>query len=89
MALKVHGEKNDVVKAKAAVLGEPSHIALIEKPIPDVAALDALIRLATTTICDTDVCTLEGHRAPTPTLHSLAPCHPPLARGRERHGPRA
>jgi D-arabinose 1-dehydrogenase-like Zn-dependent alcohol dehydrogenase len=60
MALKAHAEKNDMVKVKAAVLVEPGRIALIEKPIPHVGPLDALIRLATTTICGTDVRILKG-----------------------------
>jgi hypothetical protein len=33
---------------------------LDEKPIPDVGALDALVRITTTTICGTDVHILKG-----------------------------
>lgn len=45
---------------KAAIFVETGHIALDEKPIPDVGPLDALIRIMTTTICGTDVHILKG-----------------------------
>jgi threonine dehydrogenase-like Zn-dependent dehydrogenase len=45
---------------KAAIFVETGHIALDEKPIPDVGPLDALIRITTTTICGTDVHILKG-----------------------------
>ncbi len=45
---------------KAAVFVEPGRIVLQDKPIPDVGALDALIRVTTTTICGTDVHILKG-----------------------------
>jgi alcohol dehydrogenase len=45
---------------KAAVFVEPGRIVLDEKPIPDVGALDALVRVTTTTICGTDVHILKG-----------------------------
>lgn len=47
-------------KMKAAVFVEKGRIALTEKPIPDVGAQDALIRITTTTICGTDVHILKG-----------------------------
>jgi threonine dehydrogenase-like Zn-dependent dehydrogenase len=40
---------------KAAIFVEPGRIVLGEKPIPEVGATDALIRITTTTICGTDV----------------------------------
>ena len=40
---------------KAAVFIEPGRIVLQDKAIPDVAPLDALIRITTTTICGTDM----------------------------------
>jgi threonine dehydrogenase-like Zn-dependent dehydrogenase len=45
---------------KAAVFVEPNRIVLDDKPISDVGPLDALIRLATTTICGTDIHILKG-----------------------------
>lgn len=45
---------------KAAVFVEPGRIVLQDKPIPDVGAQDALIRVTTTTICGTDVHILKG-----------------------------
>lgn len=45
---------------KAAVFVEPGRIVLDEKPIPNVGATDALIRITTTTICGTDVHILKG-----------------------------
>ncbi|MFG1302575.1 NAD(P)-dependent alcohol dehydrogenase [Xanthobacter autotrophicus] len=47
-------------KMKAAIFVEKNRIVLGEKPIPDVGALDALIRITTTTICGTDVHILKG-----------------------------
>src|SRR3984893_14365124 len=47
-------------KMKAAVFVEPGRIILDEKPIPDIGALDALVRITTTTICGTDVHILKG-----------------------------
>ena len=47
-------------KMKSTVFVEPGRIALEEKPIPDVGANDALIRITTTTICGTDVHILKG-----------------------------
>ena len=45
---------------KAALFVEPRRIVLDEKPIPEVGANDALIRITTTTICGTDVHILKG-----------------------------
>jgi len=47
-------------RMKAAIFVEPGRIVLEDKPIPDVGALDALIRITTTTICGTDVHILKG-----------------------------
>ena len=47
-------------KMKAAIFVEPGRIVLDEKPIPNVGALDALLRVTTTTICGTDVHILKG-----------------------------
>lgn len=53
---------------KAAVFVEPGRIALREKPIPEVGATDALIRVTTTTICGTDVHILKGEYPVKPGL---------------------
>ncbi|MFN0022754.1 MAG: NAD(P)-dependent alcohol dehydrogenase [Parvularculaceae bacterium] len=45
---------------KAAVFAEPGRIVLDEMPIPDIGALDALMRVTTTTICGTDIHILKG-----------------------------
>jgi alcohol dehydrogenase len=45
---------------KAAVFIEPGRIELADKPMPDVGANDALVRITTTTICGTDVHILKG-----------------------------
>ncbi|KKO04631.1 hypothetical protein LCGC14_0084590 [marine sediment metagenome] len=47
-------------KMRATIFIEPGRIALGEKPIPDVGANDALLRITTTTICGTDVHILKG-----------------------------
>ena len=47
-------------KMKAAVFIKPGQIALEEKPIPEIGALDALVRVTTTTICGTDIHILKG-----------------------------
>ena len=47
-------------KMKAAVFIKPGRIALEEKPIPEIGALDALVRVTTTTICGTDIHILKG-----------------------------
>ena len=45
---------------KATVFVEPRRIALEERPIPAVGPLDALVRITTTTICGTDVHSVNG-----------------------------
>ena len=45
---------------KAAIFVEPGRIVLVEKPVPEVGPLDALIRITTTTICGTDIHILKG-----------------------------
>ena len=45
---------------RATVFVEPGRIEIQERPIPDVGALDALVRITTTTICGTDVHILKG-----------------------------
>ena len=47
-------------KMKAAVFIKPGRIALDEKSIPEIGALDALLRITTTTICGTDIHILKG-----------------------------
>ena len=47
-------------KMKAAIFVEPGRIVLDDKPVPDVGALDALVRITTTTICGTDIHILKG-----------------------------
>ncbi len=47
-------------KMKVTIFVEPGRIALDERPIPDVGALDALVRVTTTTICGTDVHIMKG-----------------------------
>lgn len=51
---------------KAAVFVEPGKIVLDERPIPEVGAGDALIKVTTTTICGTDVHILRGEYAVAP-----------------------
>ena len=62
-------------KMKATVFVEPGRIALDDKPIPDVAANDALIRITTTTICGTDVHILKGEY---PVARGLTVGHEPV-----------
>lgn len=45
---------------RAAIFVEPGRIVLDDKRIPDVGALEALVRITTTTICGTDVHILKG-----------------------------
>jgi len=60
---------------KAAVFIEPGRIVLDQKPIPDVGATDALIRITTTTICGTDVHILKGEY---PVAKGLTVGHEPV-----------
>jgi alcohol dehydrogenase len=60
---------------KAAIFVEPGRIVLESKPIPDVGALDALMRITTTTICGTDVHILKGEY---PVAKGLTIGHEPV-----------
>lgn len=60
---------------KAAIFAEPNRIVLDDKPMPDVGALDALIRITTTTICGTDVHILKGEY---PVARGLTVGHEPV-----------
>ncbi|HEX8654024.1 MAG TPA: NAD(P)-dependent alcohol dehydrogenase [Allosphingosinicella sp.] len=60
---------------KAAIFIEPGRIVLGEKPIPDVGATDALLRITTTTICGTDVHILKGEY---PVAKGLTIGHEPV-----------
>jgi threonine dehydrogenase-like Zn-dependent dehydrogenase len=60
---------------KAAVFIEPGRIELADKPLPDVGANDALVRITTTTICGTDVHILKGEY---PVARGLTVGHEPV-----------
>jgi alcohol dehydrogenase len=60
---------------KAAIFVEPGRIILDQKPIPDVGATDALVRITTTTICGTDVHILKGEY---PVARGLTVGHEPV-----------
>lgn len=60
---------------KAAIFVEPGRIVLDDKPIPDIGANDALIRLTTTTICGTDIHILKGEY---PVRKGLTVGHEPV-----------
>jgi len=60
---------------KAAVFIEPGRIELVDKPIPPVGPNDALVRIATTTICGTDVHILKGEY---PVARGLTIGHEPV-----------
>jgi threonine dehydrogenase-like Zn-dependent dehydrogenase len=60
---------------KAAIFVEPGRIVLEQKPIPNVGATDALIRITTTTICGTDVHILKGEY---PVARGLTVGHEPV-----------
>ncbi|MBA4741699.1 MAG: NAD(P)-dependent alcohol dehydrogenase [Azoarcus sp.] len=53
---------------KATVFTAPGRIELVDKPVPDIGPLDALIRITTTTICGTDVHILKGEYPVQPGL---------------------
>lgn len=59
----------------ATVFVNPGHLALREKPIPDVGANDALVRITTTTICGTDIHILKGEY---PVSEGLTIGHEPV-----------
>jgi alcohol dehydrogenase len=60
---------------KAAIFVERGRIVLDDKPVPEVGALDALIRITTTTICGTDVHILKGEY---PVARGLTIGHEPV-----------
>jgi threonine dehydrogenase-like Zn-dependent dehydrogenase len=60
---------------RAAIFVEPGRIVLGEKPIPEVGATDALLRITTTTICGTDVHILKGEY---PVARGLTIGHEPV-----------
>src|SRR5262245_57280645 len=62
-------------KMKAAVFVEPGRIVLDEKPVPDVDATSALVRITTTTICGTDIHILKGEY---PVARGLTGGHEPV-----------
>ena len=60
---------------RAAVFVEPGRIVLDDKRMPDVGALEALMRITTTTICGTDVHILKGEY---PVAKGLTIGHEPV-----------
>lgn len=60
---------------KAAIFVEPGRIVLDQKPIPEVGATDALVRVTTTTICGTDIHILKGEY---PVAKGLTVGHEPV-----------
>jgi alcohol dehydrogenase len=64
-----------MAKMRAAIFVEPGRVVLDEKPVPDVGALDALLRVTTTTICGTDVHILKGEY---PVARGLTIGHEPV-----------
>ncbi len=60
---------------RAAVFVEPGRIVLQDKPVPEVGALDALLRITTTTICGTDIHILKGEY---PVARGLTVGHEPV-----------
>lgn len=57
-----------MINMKAAVFIEPGRIVLQDKPVPDIGATDALVRITTTTICGTDIHILKGEYPVKPGL---------------------
>ena len=60
---------------KATIFVEPGRIELEDKPVPDVGANDALVRVTTTTICGTDVHIVKGEY---PVARGLTIGHEPV-----------
>lgn len=60
---------------KAAVFVSPGRIEIDDKPVPDVGANEALIRVTTTTICGTDIHILKGEY---PVKSGLTVGHEPV-----------
>lgn len=63
---------------KAAVFAGKDHIEIREKRIPDVGPNDALLKITTTTICDTDIHIVKGEY---PVKPGLTIGHEPVAPG--------
>ena len=64
-----------MTRMKAAIFVEPGRIVLDDKPVPDVGATDALMRITTTTICGTDIHILKGEY---PVAKGLTIGHEPV-----------
>ena len=60
---------------KAAIFDAPGRIVLVDKPIPEVGPMDALLRITTTTICGTDIHILKGEY---PVARGLTVGHEPV-----------
>ncbi len=60
---------------KAAIFETAGRIVLVDKPVPEVGPLDALLRITTTTICGTDVHILKGEY---PVVRGLTVGHEPV-----------
>jgi len=60
---------------KAAVFESAGRIVLVDKPVPELGPLDALLRITTTTICGTDVHILKGEY---PVARGLTVGHEPV-----------
>ena len=60
---------------KAAIFDAPGRIVLVDKPIPEVGPMDALLRITTTTICGTDIHILKGDY---PVARGLTVGHEPV-----------
>jgi alcohol dehydrogenase len=65
----------NIKNMRAAVFVEPGKIVLTQKPVPEVGATDALLRVTTTTICGTDVHILKGEY---PVAKGLTVGHEPV-----------
>lgn len=72
---RAHPREFIIATMKAAIFVEPGRIVLDDKPVPDVGATDALIRITTTTICGTDVHILKGEY---PVARGLTIGHEPV-----------
>ena len=62
---------------KSAILQEPRRFALVDRPVPSAGAGNAVVRIAATAICHTDLAMFLGHH---PDLHY------PLVLGHEATG---
>jgi alcohol dehydrogenase len=68
-------EKMSMAMMRGAIFVEPGRIVLDDKRIPDVGALEALVRITTMTICGTDVHILKGEY---PVAKGLTIGHEPV-----------